>query len=96
MPHMLISYFSFEWALLKPMGPLVGPLKSMDSVSLSPLPPSLGGPASISRYLCPHKKFRLKFLMTSFHVICGLAPLPIKNSGYAYGRYAIFKNYDTI
>ena len=25
--------------------------------------------------------------MTSLHVICGLGPLPIKNSGYAYDRY---------
>ena len=25
--------------------------------------------------------------MTSLHVICGLAPLPIKNPGYAYGSW---------
>ena len=33
----------------------------------------------------PHKKFLFqKFLMTSLYVVCGLAPPPIKNPGYAY------------
>ena len=33
-----------------------------------------------------HKKFFWKILMTWLHVISGLAPLPIKNPGYSYGR----------
>ena len=41
--------------------------------------PPLNTPLSL-----PPKKFLFEVLMTLLHVICGLAPLPIKNPSYAY------------
>ena len=41
-----------------------------------------------------HKKFLFwKFLMTSLHVICGLGPLPIKNSHQAYKLEIAWKTF---
>ena len=75
-PNLHIFIFNFWFKLL--------PFENSSLIAK----PGHGFWSYILRYPCPPKsKFLFqKFLMTSLHVIFGLALHPIKNSGHAYAR----------